>query len=294
MKLIISKLSFCLTIFIAVIFPFYKVFSAGIVPDCGNVYVCNFCDLVILVNNIINFIIYISVPVSAIMFTYAGFLYLSGNPGKIKQAHGIFKNVGLGLILILGAWLIVNLITSSLLKADFKDILSKNYNCPKVLLHKTNEASSNQNQITTQTTSTSKTTSLEAENRLKTNSIGIYSSGNCSDPAFSDCTSLEGIQTKTLDGIINLTNGCRSDGNICKVIITGGTETGHSQAHSDGKKVDLSKNDPVFNSFMESLISNYLGENITEGTKYSNVKYQNATYTIIEEGNHWDVQVLSI
>ncbi|MBU4536903.1 pilin [Patescibacteria group bacterium] len=293
MKKNISKLSFYLTIFIVVIFPFHKVFSAGIVPDCGNIYACNFCDLIILVNNIINFIIYLSVPISAMMFAYAGVMYLSGDPGKISNAHGIFRNVALGLVFILGAWLLVNLITSSLLKADFKDILNKSYDCPKVLLNDVSRSSTSKNQISTQTTSTSKTNSSEAENRLKANSIGITSTGNCSDPAFSNCTSLEGIQTKTLDGIIGLANGCRSNGNDCEVTVTGGTETKHTQAHSDGKKVDLSKNDPVFNNFMETLISNYLGENITEGTKYSNVKYQNATYTIIEEGNHWDVQVLN-
>ena len=75
---------------------------------------CTFNSLVQLVDNIIDFIITISVSVSAIMFAYAGFLYLSGNPGKIKQAHGIFKNVAIGLIFILGAWLIVKAILTGL------------------------------------------------------------------------------------------------------------------------------------------------------------------------------------
>ncbi|MBU4536625.1 pilin [Patescibacteria group bacterium] len=85
------------------------------VDESGNmVNSCNFSSLVQLVDNIINFIITLSVSVSAIMFAYAGVLYLSGDPGKIKRAHEIFKNVALGLIFILGAWLIVKAILTGL------------------------------------------------------------------------------------------------------------------------------------------------------------------------------------
>lgn len=286
--------------FIIVIFSPTKVFSAGIVPDCGTVYACNFCDLVLLVSNIINFIIYMSVSVSAIMFTYAGFLYImaQGQPGKISTAHGIFKNVALGLFFILGAWLLVNAITSSLLGGDFTDILNKNYSCTKTLLNTTSETSVQQSSGSTTTTTTTEPSSgenaLEAEARLEENSIDIVSSGNCSDKSLSTCTSLEGIQTSTLDGIINLANNCQTNDANCKVTVTGGTETGHSTAHSDGKKIDLSKNDSTFNNFMETVVSGNQGESISEGTKYSNVEYNNTTYTIIDEGDHWDIEVMTI
>jgi len=77
---------------------------------------CNFNSLVQLVSNIIDFIIYISVSASAVMFAYAGFLYLSsqGDTGKVKTAHNIFKNVGWGLVFVLGAWLIVKAILKGL------------------------------------------------------------------------------------------------------------------------------------------------------------------------------------
>lgn len=70
---------------------------------------CDFGSLIQLANNIINFIITISVSASAIMFAYAGFLYMSsqGNSGQVEKAHSIFKNVALGLVFVLGAWLIV-------------------------------------------------------------------------------------------------------------------------------------------------------------------------------------------
>ena len=77
---------------------------------------CNFNGLVQLASNIIDFIIYMSVSVSAIMFAYAGFLYITaqGETGKISTAHSIFKNVGLGLVFVLGAWLIVKAVLTGL------------------------------------------------------------------------------------------------------------------------------------------------------------------------------------
>lgn len=77
---------------------------------------CDFTALLQLASNIIDFIIYISVSASAIMFAYAGWLYITaqGQPGKISSAHSIFKNVGLGLVFVLGAWLIVKAVLSGL------------------------------------------------------------------------------------------------------------------------------------------------------------------------------------
>ena len=79
-------------------------------PDCG------FGDLVQLANNLIDFLVLISLPLAAIAFAWAGFLYLSsgGSQDKIKRAHGIFFKVAIGLIIVLGAYLIVNLIVENL------------------------------------------------------------------------------------------------------------------------------------------------------------------------------------
>lgn len=72
---------------------------------------CDFWDLLQLAKNIIDFLLYtIAMPLAAIMFAYAGWLYLSaqGNESKVKEAHHIFGMVALGLALALAAWLIVN------------------------------------------------------------------------------------------------------------------------------------------------------------------------------------------
>lgn len=84
---------------------------------------CDFNALMKLVNRVISFILYVSIPLAAISFSYAGYLYLSaaGDTGKIESAHEIFKKVLIGFIFILSAWLIVYAITNSLLSSDFKN-----------------------------------------------------------------------------------------------------------------------------------------------------------------------------
>ncbi len=91
------------------------VFAQGIVPCTGTD--CDFEDLITLVNRIIDFLLVkVAFPISAAFFAWAGFLYLTaaGDEGKVKKAHGIFQNVFWGLILALAAWIIIDLVTSTL------------------------------------------------------------------------------------------------------------------------------------------------------------------------------------
>ncbi|MBM2817930.1 MAG: hypothetical protein HW401_520 [Parcubacteria group bacterium] len=94
-----------------------------LVPCDGVKVKCDFNALMTLVNRVISFILYISIPLAAISFSYAGYLYISaaGDMNKIESAHGIFKSVLIGFIFIISAWLIVYAITNSLLGSDFKN-----------------------------------------------------------------------------------------------------------------------------------------------------------------------------
>lgn len=95
--------------------------SSALIP-CGNVEVagsvpvaerCEFNDLIQLAQNVIEFLIFrIAAPLAAVMFAYAGFLYLTnqGNESQVKKAHDIFWSVFLGLVIALAAWLVVNFV----------------------------------------------------------------------------------------------------------------------------------------------------------------------------------------
>ncbi len=125
MKLIISqKFSAVVLSFLLIIsWPFNVAANGdgGLVPCEGPD--CDFDDLVALVKAIINFIITLAIVGSAIMFAWAGFIYITagGSQEKVKQAHNLFKYVGLGLVIILAAWLIVDLILEALTGDGLQD-----------------------------------------------------------------------------------------------------------------------------------------------------------------------------
>jgi len=107
--------------FLIIAAPFV-VLAQGIGPivpqNCGKAGQpsCNFSHLIQLANSIINFLIRISSFLAAIAFTYVGWLYVTsgGDSGKKSEAKGILMKVVFGFVLVLGAWLIVKLILTSL------------------------------------------------------------------------------------------------------------------------------------------------------------------------------------
>ncbi len=90
------------------------VMGQRLLPDCGAD--CQWSDLVQLGSNILNFLVYLSIIAAAVMFAYAGFLYMSdgGSMDKVKKAHGIFTAVVVGIIIVLVAWLSVDVLMKSL------------------------------------------------------------------------------------------------------------------------------------------------------------------------------------
>lgn len=89
----------------------------GLVP-CGGrgEKMCEYADFITLIKRVIIFLIQIGVAFSAVVFAYAGWLYMTsgGDEGKVKQAHEMLTKVLWGFLFALGAYLIVELITSSL------------------------------------------------------------------------------------------------------------------------------------------------------------------------------------
>ena len=79
---------------------------------------CDWKDLVATAQNLVNWLVYISVFVAAAMFTYAGYLYVTsmGSEEQLKKAHEVFRNVLIGFLLVLAAWLVVYTISITVLK----------------------------------------------------------------------------------------------------------------------------------------------------------------------------------
>ncbi len=85
----------------------------GIAPQC----VWGFTQFMGLVNNVISFVLFkLLIPIAAIVIAYAGFLFLTsmGNPGKRTKAKELFLNVVIGLLIAVGAWLIIRTVLTLL------------------------------------------------------------------------------------------------------------------------------------------------------------------------------------
>jgi hypothetical protein len=93
---------------------------------CDNPPKCDLDDLIATVNKIINFLVVIAASVVAMMFCYAGFIYLTagGDTGKAKKAKEVFTSTAVGFVIILAGWLIIKFVLQGF-EADkeFLDVL---------------------------------------------------------------------------------------------------------------------------------------------------------------------------
>ena len=97
----------------------------GLIPCAGPD--CNFGHVIQFANIIIGWLLRIAIPVSAALFSYAGFLYITseGNPGKKAQANKVFQSVFWGFIMALSAWIIVNFLTNFFLNKDVDEVIPR-------------------------------------------------------------------------------------------------------------------------------------------------------------------------
>lgn len=254
--------------------------AQGLIPCNGPE--CNLCHLLLLGTNVINFLILIAIPLSAIAFAYAGFLLLisAGSEEKIKRAHKIFLKVAIGLIIVLGAYLIANLFVKGLTDGN----ISEMFDCSTTTTTPDADAPVNDDEDLAY----EYYTHSEAKAILDNYGIGIWSSGNCSDKNLPNCTSLDGIRIDTILHLVALKSECPG----CNIIVTGGTEIGHAESdtgHSSGYKIDINKtyyNDP-FSTYIENTMEEL------EPTANGYPRYKDSCNNIyLDEGNHWDIKVV--
>ncbi len=99
--------------FTLILVPFQSeavsLFPEQLVP-CNNPDDCNLSSLAKGAGNLLKFLIAITVTGSVLVFAWVGIKYMTnqGDSSQVKAAHGIFKQVAIGLALVLAAWLIVS------------------------------------------------------------------------------------------------------------------------------------------------------------------------------------------
>lgn len=93
--------------------------TKGLVPCKGPD--CNWCSLIQLIQNLINYAIYLGVLIAAIVFAYGGASYMMmgtkyiGDGGEgFEHAKKILMGVIWGLVAILAGWLVVDTLLKAL------------------------------------------------------------------------------------------------------------------------------------------------------------------------------------
>jgi len=117
--------------FIFFIFFLTPVTSYAEIVPCGNGESdeCSVCDLQTLANEVIEAIVVIGALLATLLFVNAGILYVlsPSNPGNIAKAHSIFTSTLVGFLIILGSWLIIDVIMDTLTGSDdWKNVLCVN------------------------------------------------------------------------------------------------------------------------------------------------------------------------
>lgn len=125
--------------------------------------------------------------------------------------------------------------------------------------------------------------------------IKLWSSSGRIGPQTEGSTSLEGVKTDTINGVIAFKGACiASTGTPCDITITGGTEPGHepgSYSHSNGYKLDIDPNPQVNNYIMNSSRFEKLpprGTDLVYRDKLTGYVYVYEKYGQAK-GSHWDV-----
>ena len=310
------KYSFILVLFLGT--PLYIYVQANGLLPCGTIssgnysllnptyYLqatsCNFCYFAKLIQNIVNFLVMVTIPISVTMFAWAGILFFTatGNPKRITRARSIFRGVLIGFIITITGWLVVQIVLQSITRGDFYSANNwVNLDCSEY--NSSRERNRDLNSLltpvvappapgyqyptgpgTNPTPGGAYEEDSQARTQLQLAGISV-NKANCSSASDTNCTSLTGIQTATINQVINLKQACG-----CDFILTGGTEAGHSggdSSHSAGYKADISLGsvDAYIQSMMTS-IGNRAGDNAPQWRdQYGN--------TYAKEGDHWDIQV---
>ena len=236
----------------------------------------------------------LSAVAAVLMIVICGFQYISSDAIQGKSAgRDRIKNAVLGLVLVISAWLILNTINPALMSINLSiaPIATKT---PAGTLNVNNT-------IINLKTKDQLLTQDQASATLTSNGFTFSSTGNCTDKTKASCTSLDGIHSDTVAGLIALKTTCgTSCGNL---VITGGTETGHAECynptttclpHSYGFKADVSNtqgNGAAFTSFISQQVQaqNNTPMNING---FYNISIGGFNYQVHPEGDHMDITVI--
>ncbi len=201
---------------------------------------------------------------------------VSGAVSSKKDAMEWISGAIWGLILLLGAYLILYTINPDLVKLKGPEELFKMESINLQSVPPTSVAP-----ISHAATPSQGLSEQDARQELAESGIGVK--GTCPLGQATDCVNLDGIKESTLNETIWLAEQVGTQ----NVFVSGGTEGGHKigvYSHGNGYKADL---------LLNTNLNNYITQNFqytgtrSDGTQLYKNSYSGAIYA--REGDHWDV-----
>jgi len=225
-----------------------------------------------------NLAIGIAAVAAVLMIVIGGFQYISSDAltGK-SQGKQRIQNAVFGLILVIGAYLILYTINPKLLELHLE-----------IETITTLAPAGTGGQLSTPGTPMTQA-QIAASDAIRVSlakeGIFVYASP-CTQGQTTGCVNLNGLTSTTLDGLTVLKTSCPA----CNITITGGTESGHSagSSHNSGIAVDLR---------MDASLNNYITTNKTAGPTQSSygpiytLSINGRDVTFLQESSptHWHV-----
>lgn len=82
----------------------------------GPTGVCTLCDAIIVAQNIINFLFELAIPIAVAMIVWGAFVFMTagGSEDRVASGKKIMTSAVIGLVIALGAWVIVNIVLHAL------------------------------------------------------------------------------------------------------------------------------------------------------------------------------------
>lgn len=271
-------------------------FLNGIVP-CGRgpatdpgFKACTVCDFFKLIQNIINFFLFVSVPLVTLAAIYIGFLFLfSGGSSKmVTMARTNLGHLVWGVVWVFGSWLVLNTILNVVANPAAFPWPWSQVQCSvttSAIQTTPAQTTSSEEKLSTPILPKPTLSEQEARDRLQQAGISVNKSACPTGVSYQNvpggCTSLEGIKTATIEAAIELKKACN-----CPLEINGGTELGHAKgviSHGSGNKLDFNPN-PALDKYIRDS-ANYIGKR-DDGAQ----QYRDPIGTLYaRESNHWDV-----
>jgi hypothetical protein len=117
------KNSLILLALLSFFFSLPEMVQAQLVPCGGEGQPeCEFCHLFVLFDNIVKFVLRSLVPpIAALMLVIGGgmFFAAAGDPSKVGKAKSVITSVAIGLVIVYGAYLLINLFFWAIGVADW-------------------------------------------------------------------------------------------------------------------------------------------------------------------------------